>query len=167
MHLFGFLPWNMEHESYIIRQILKRKDDVNVRAASKYQPGRPVFLSLSVWDVFFLYFFSFFLTPEDDRWTHPSLGCHINDTIASDGQIAFDSELPRHRCIGPNPSRRRPRCQTTERSFEKHWQHPVFSFSSHFLTSSQKLPISQMFLLHQVRSTQEIQMCLRECCRRV
>lgn len=68
---------------------------------------------------------------------HPTLGCHINDTIACDVQIAFDSELPRHRCIGPGPSRRRLRCQTTEQSFGKHWQHPVFSFSAHFLTSSQ------------------------------
>lgn len=81
------------------------------------------------------FFLPLFHTGEE-RWKHPSLGCHVNDTIASDIQIAFDSELPRYRCIGWSPSRHRFQCQTTEQSFGKHWQHPVFSFSAHFLTSS-------------------------------
>lgn len=117
----------------------------DIRTASKYLLGRPVLSedltgkknrSRCVCDSLF-----FFFTPEEERWKHPSLGCHINDTIASDVQIAFDSELPRHRCIGSGPSRRRLRCQTTEQSFGKHWQHPVFSFSAHFLTSSQTFRI--------------------------
>lgn len=54
---------------------------------------------------------------------HPSSSCHINDTIASDVEIALDSELPRRRCVGLGPSRLRLGCQTTEQSFGKHWQH--------------------------------------------
>lgn len=64
---------------------------------------------------------------------HPSSSCHINDTIASDVEIALDSELPRRRCVGPGPSRLRLGCQTTEQSFGKHWQHAAsFACSSLF-----------------------------------
>lgn len=55
--------------------------------------------------------------------------------IFCDVQIASDSELPRHSCNGQGPGSLRLQRQTTEQSFGKHWQHRLFSFATHFLTS--------------------------------